>query len=397
DDDKKVILIESGRSAADFQSIADYLADPTVQVILDYVPRHNGPQAPDVRGTFEATGQVVATSIPGGRVGDAFRTFFCTGQRSGSRLEVKILDPTVEDAGAASFIEGSGDSFTIYTAFRSVQLLDTGEYCEIHEVDVISGRLEADGSLSDLFIGQGVVGLLGDCGNLLAGDIQVGQTTAELIGGPCEETPGSCDPTSVELTVENALLSPILVLLDSPSIAGPQPFLVDPGELSQPMYVPQGFSLVFESLQPACFDIDAFEVLQGEIVAGFFAADTTGPGGSVTYLIENQVGDEIYYAPLPLNQTADSLYTLVNEGVEYQVPPVGALGILSLCSLDPNIDPYFIGYYSYSVPGFIEPAQTNVTFFRLGDDAEVERYDEPAPLELGTGAVTLPIPRIEMP
>ena len=46
----------------------------------------------------------------------------------------------------------------MYTAFKSVRTIEGGSTCEIHVVNVYSARLEADGSLSELFIGQGNVG-----------------------------------------------------------------------------------------------------------------------------------------------------------------------------------------------------------------------------------------------
>lgn len=396
DSDKtQVTLIqEAGVSSADFQSIADYLANPTVQEILESVPRYEGGAAPDVSGRYDAVGQVAGTTIPSVRPGDSFRTLFCVGGSIGGSVIVEILDPTVEDSGAASFIEGSGDHFTIFTAFRSVQPLDDGTHCEIHEVDVISGRRNPDGSLSELWIGQGVVGLIGDCGDLLAGDVQIGETSGFRIGDACGATsPGTVSGDEVELVIENQLINPILVFVDYPTVLGPQPFLVFGGEVSQPTGVTPGFSLSFESLQPASFDIVGTEVLLGEIVSGFFSVDGTPAGESVTYVVENQVGDEIYWAPLPVNQTGEAVYAVVNPGIDYGAlppPPDLSTGLGCLCPIDPSTDPYNIGYYSYSIPGFIAPEQTGARFFAISDDVElVSPFVGPFSLGEGDGIIVL--------
>lgn len=172
------ILVSGNQLASAFQTLSDYLDDPTVQRILRHMPRFAGSAPPDVTGTYEASGVITRTSIPGTRRGDPVTASFSFSAPSGSELDVVVIDPSVVDAGAASFIEGSGDFFTVYTAFKSVQSLDDGSTCEIHEINVYSGQRNPDGSLSNLFIGQGIVGLIGSCSILLVGDFQVSSNTA---------------------------------------------------------------------------------------------------------------------------------------------------------------------------------------------------------------------------
>ncbi|HLU47099.1 MAG TPA: hypothetical protein VK116_03410, partial [Planctomycetota bacterium] len=292
-------------------------------------------------------------------------------------------------------IEGSGDAFTIYATFRSRQVVDSGDFCDIHQVVVISGMREADGSLSDLFVGQGVVGLVGDCLDLIVGDIQVAEGSAESTGPACADEPGGAED-AVELLVENALLNPIVVFVEYDGFLGPQPFIVFPAieEPARSQFVEPGFVLSFESLQPTLFNEVDDQVILGEIVAGTFDEDTTPAGGSVSFLIENIVGDEEYYAPRPVNATGSDLYAVVNSGVDYGVfthPTGTGLGCVCPFPSDPGFE-VDLGYYSYDVPGFITPQEANVRFFDFQTDVEaVPAFQGPFALEPQSGAVVLEI------
>lgn len=384
-----VVLNPGGTVAGDFQSIADYLNDSTVKLLLRNMPRNQGSSPPAVEGEFESQGEIRATSIPGSRKGDLVSGGFCFGTSAASRLEVLIQDASVIDAGAGSFIEGSGDEFTVYTAFKSVQTQDIGSTCEIHEVNVISGIRNSDGSLSELYTGQGIVGLVGDCGALLVGDAQVSKGIADRLGPSCTDDPGAQpgNPSNVLVTVENSLVTELAVFLGNnttPTLFV-QPLSVGSFETSP------GFSLYFESLQPSAgTDDQGNDLLMGEIVNGQFATDSTGAGSTVAYAIENQVGSDVFFAPLPVNRKSFDIFAVTNKGVVipgYPDPP--GSGLDCLCSMAPSIDPYVIGYYSYSVPQVIAPAQTNVLFFNVGTNAQVDAFAGPFNLDSGSGTVTL--------
>ncbi|HVR73220.1 MAG TPA: hypothetical protein VMT52_02770 [Planctomycetota bacterium] len=388
----RVIVVNPPSSVAgDFQSIADYLANFTVQNILDHMPRHRGGTAPFVEGDYESAGFLRRTTIPGTSRGDPVAADFCFGPASGSELEVIVQDPSVVDAGARSFIEGDNDSFTVYTAFKSVQTLESGGTCEIHEVNVFSGIRNPDGSISDLFIGVGIVGLVGACDFLLVGDFQVSENTADRVGDACVggQPPGTgpIDPANVLVSVENNLVVDLLVFLDddlTPTIQV-DPLSVDAFE------TPPGFAVYFESLQPiAGQDGLGQDLLMGEIVSGQFSEDPAGAGESVTYTIENQVGNEIYFAPLPLNRSSFDIFSVVNRDVPipgYPDPP--GSGLDCLCSMPPSLDPYVVGYYSYARPGIIAADEANVGFFRVSNEQGLGAFQGPFDLDGVSGTVTL--------
>jgi len=384
-----VVVSPNGTFAGDFQSIADYLDDPSVRFLLRNMPRHKGSSPPDVEGEFESIGAVVRDTFRGTAKGDEVVGAFCFGSPAGGRLAVTIQDPSVVDAGASSFIEGSGDRFTVYTAFKSVQSQDTGATCEIHEVNVFSGIRNADGSLSELYIGQAIVGLVGDCGTLLIGDIQVSRNSADRIGSSCSDDPGTGpgNPSKVLVQVENNLVTDVLVFLgdDTTPTIQVSPLATDSFE-AQP-----GFQVYFESLQPSAgTDGQGNELLMGEILNGQFPPDSTGAGGAITYAIENQVGSDVFFAPLPLNRTAVDIYSVVNAGVAIPgYPEPEGSGLDCLCTMAPSVDPYVVGYYSYSVPQVISPAQANVKFFNTSTDVEVDAFTGPFILGEGSGTVTL--------
>lgn len=391
----EIVIVDRGEVIASFRTISDYRDNPTVDFLFRSMPRHPGTSPPDVGGTYEATGTIISNSVPGNVVGDEFLPFaFCLGSPAGSSIVFRALDPSVVEHGS-SFIEGSGDAFTIYASFRSRQLVDSGDFCDVHQVVVISGQREADGSLSDLFVGQGIVGLVGDCLDLLVGDIQVAEGTADRTGEPCAADPGG-NENAVELLVENALENPIVVFVEYQDFLGPQPFIVFPAseEPARSQFVDPGFDLSFESLQPTLFNEVDDQVLLGELVSGVFDTDTTPAGGSVSFLIENVIGDEEYYAPRPVNTLAGSIYTVVNSGIDYGVftfPTETGLGCVCPIPPDPDIA-VDLGYYSYDVPGFITPDEANVRFFDFDTDAEVvPPLEGPFTLEPQSGVLPIEV------
>lgn len=379
-----------GIVVADFQSIADYVNNPVVQDLFRFMPRHSGTTPPDVTGRYDASGTIIANVGPVDRVGEIALAEFCLGTPAGSLIDVTVIDPSVQDGGASSFIEGSGNLFTVYTAFKSVRTLESGTNCEIHVVNVYSARLEADGSLSELFIGQGNVGVIGTCGDALVGDFQVTEGTANNSGQPCPnasapgEGPG--DPGSVLVEVENVLVTDILVFIDgasTPTIEIP-PMSVGSFETAP------GFQLDFETLQPiAGQDADGNDLLMGEIFGGLFPPDPSPPDGSILYTIESQVGVDVYFAPLPLNESSVEIFSVVNIGVD--VPgypePVGS-GLDCLCAMPPDPEPYVVGYYSYDLPEFqdlpkvIAPDEANVHMFNVADESQlIARFQGPFAIE----------------
>lgn len=390
DDTDEVIIVGSGVVVADFQSIADYVNNPVVQDLFRFMPRHAGATPPDVTGRYDASGTIIAGVGPVNRVGELAIAEFCFGTPAGALIDVTVIDPSVQDGGAGSFIEGSGDQLTVYTAFKSVRTLDTGSTCEVHVVNVYSATIEADGSLSDLFIGQGNVGVIGTCGDALVGDFQVTEGTAVNTGQPCpdDSAPGGGpgNPASVLVEVENVLVTDILVFIDGAPTPTIQiaPMSVGTFEASP------GFELDFETLQPiAGQDQDGNDLLMGEIFGGLFPPDPSPAGGSALYTIESQVGVDTYFAPLPLNQTNLEIFSVVNIGVD--VPgypePVGS-GLDCLCAMPPDPDPYVIGYYSYDLPAFqdlpeiISPDEANVSLFNVADESQlIARFQGPFVLE----------------
>ena len=389
-DHHHVIVISGNKLAGSFQSIADYLADPTVERLFNHMPRSTGSTPPDVSGSFLSSGVITKTTIPGTLKGDAVTADFTFGLASGSQLDVVVNDPSVLDAGAASFIEGSGNAFTIYTAFKSVQTLDNGATCEIHEVNIFSGIQNADGSISDLFIGQGIVGLIGSCVGLLTGDIQVSNNIGDLTAAFCGDNFGNVpqDPTKVLVKVENNLVVDTVVFLNGSAIPIAKINALCVGAFE----TTPGFTLVFESLQPiAGQDPNGSDLLMGEIISGQFPPDVTLAGTSITYSLESQVGSDTFFAPLPLNLTSLDIFSVVNLGVDIPGYPAPAgSGLDCLCSMAPSLNSYVIGYYSYALPGVITPTQANIHFFNVANEAqEVDAFQGPFALDALSGTVTL--------
>ncbi len=388
----RVIVVDTGIVVADFQSIADYVADPTVQEILRFMPRNGGSSPPTIQGQYFADGTIDSTTIPGTAPGDAVTAEFCVGANGGSLIDVTVLDLSVQEGGALSFIEGSGNQFTIYTAFKSVQTLATGGTCEIHEVNIYSGTVEADGSLSDLYIGQGIVGIIGTCSTLLVGDFQISHTSATRTADSCLDgsDPGSspADPGLVLAEIENNLVVDVLVFVNGEDLAT----AVIPALSVGSFETEPGFVLDFESVQPiAGQDSDGNDVLMGEIIGGVFPQDPAVAGGSSLYLLENVIGDDTFFAPLPLNESNLEIFSVVNSGVFIPFyPDPQTAGLDCLCALPPDPEPFLVGYYSYSLPGIIEPSQANVAFFNVADESQlIDQFHGPFPLEDFTGAVVL--------
>jgi len=386
-----------GVVVAAFQTLEDYLDHPTVQLLLDYMDVHEGTEPPDVSGTYDAFGGIADSTIPGNDIGDAVTSQFCFGLPAGGVLEVRVLDPTIVDDALMSFITGEGDLFTIFTVFRSLQEHPQGGFCEIIEVNIFSGRREADGRLVDLQIGIGIVGLIGNCTPLIIDDAQISQLAASREGPPCEDPPPApADVSKVQVVVENFLLSAITVF-DDPSADALAAVEVD--ALGTGVFeTDPGFLLDFESVRPSTGDGDGAGIEaspMGEIVAGAFGQDETPAGESVTYLIENIVGDDIFFAPRPLNSmpTGVDIYAIVNEGVPsldffpYEQP--WGSGLDCLCAMPPSPEPYDIGYYSYDAPGWIGASEAKVDLYRVSNDGHLARFTGPFELASGSGAVVL--------
>lgn len=388
-DDDVVIITPSGTVASDFQTLADYLADPVVQSILARLPRSEGAAPPDVSGTYDSVGSVTFSTLT--PAGSPVQDSFCFGTPVDFLLDVQVLAPDVVDVGAQSIIEGFGDTFTIYTAYKSVQTDSRGATCEIHEVNIFSGIVNVDGSISDLYIGWGVVGILGPCSDILfVGDIQVSLNTAARVGESCGVAPDPgdpVDPDNVLVTVVNDLVTDVMIFLDD-DLA---PTVIVPPLGTEAFDTPPGFSVYFESLQPlAGQDDQGNDLLMGEILAGQFPVDVTPAGGESGYGIENIVGSDVYFAPLPLNQTGSEIFAVVNTGADIPWYPPLPGGLDCLCSMPPDIDPYFIGYYSYSLPGLLLPEQSNVYFYRVLQPTVIfQIFNGPFDLQPGTGTVTL--------
>lgn len=388
---------QGGVVNADFQTLDDYLDHPTVQLLFDELgmPQHLGNVPPQVDGTYEAFGGVVDSTIPDSLIGDSMAAYFCFGLSSGGEIEARIIDPTVDESWARSFVEGNGNDFTIYTAFRSVQQHPDGGHCEMTKVNVFSATRENDGSLSDLHIGCAIVGLIGDCYPLRIDQARVSRLSGTLVGEACSSTPqGPADGDKVQVVIENFLLDTVNVF------SGASPFAdatVDAlGTFS--LELDPGFSLDFETNRPlAGLDIDGNEVRMGEVVAGAWSQDNSAAGETVTYIIENLVGVDEYFAPRLLNSSSDEVYVVVNSGVPtldffpYNEAPPGA-GLDCLCAMPANSGPDFIGYYSYDSPGYISPSEANVRIFDAVDDQElVNPIVGPFALEVGSGDVLLEI------
>jgi hypothetical protein len=362
DDDTEVVtMVVTGTSASDYLFLDDYLADTTVGTLIGLMPQHAGSTPPNLDGSYSATGNLTATSIPGTAVGDAFSTQFCLGPPAGSALEVAFLDAGVVSAGANSFIEGSGDLFTVYTAFKTITTGPNGFTSEQHQVAVLSGRRDLTGDLVDLSIGIGIVGLVGDCGNLAVGDVQVAGCTALLTDASCvgSQTPSSED--NVLVTVENFLLVDANVFADGVFVD------VAPLLSSLTFEATPGFTLSFETIQP----LNESDAAMGVILSWTFDQDTQAAGRFSQYLLTNIVGDDYFFSPVVQNLTGGDVTVHVNEGT-----PVAATAGTFPTS---NAAQYFLGYYHYDVIGVITALEANV------------RIDRPAPFSdlLDQGPFTL--------
>ena len=389
------VVVENAAStfAGDFQALADYLNDPAVKSLLDRMPSHPGDTPPDVTGSYEADG-IVTFATDDTLVGLDSIADFCFGPAINSELNVEVLDPSIESAGARSFIEGSGDFFTVYTAFRSIQTLETNESCEIHEVNVISGQLLPDGSIGDLVVGLAIVGLVGRCDDLFVDDLQISDMTGRRVGEGCAgDTPPVDEPqdsANVIVEVENNLVVDVLIFLGSETT----PVAQIGAEQTGSFETAPGFALEFESLQPlGGTDAEGADILMGEIITGAFSQDGATAGSTSVYAIENQVGSDIFFAPMPVNRTDLDLFSVVNVGFDSSNIPgyldAPGSGLDCFCVLPPSPDPFVVGYYSYSAPGLIDPVDANVRFFNVDDETEVADFQGPFNLEEFSGAITM--------
>jgi len=382
---------EGGTLVVDFATLQDFLDHPTVQLLLANMPRHEGNTPPNVEGTYDAFGGIVDTTIPGSEIGDSVISHFCFGTPAGGVLEVNILDPTVVENALMSFIEGNGDFFTVFTVFRSLQPHPDGGNCEIIEVNIFSGKLEADGTLSDLHIGIGIVGLLGNCRPLRIDDAQISRLAGENVGPACPAPPvGPADPDKVQIVVRNFLVNDIQ-MFDDPS-ANANAAVIVPA-LGEGSFETDPLPLLdFESIQPSAgLDDNGNDLLMGEIVAGEFPVNPGDVAGSVvTYDILNLVGDDYFFAPRPLNTTNVDIYSVVNAGIPtldffpYEAP--FGQGLDCLCVLPPSNDAYDIGYYTYDAIGIMTRDDASIRFFNADTDTQISQAFGPFGIdgEVGT-------------
>ena len=374
-DSGEIPVVVTGTDAADFQTLADYLNHPVVQEIFRSIPRHGGSTPPNLDGSYLSDGVVVSTTIPGTSPGSATVLDFCFGPPAGSALEVAILHPSAVASGALSFIEGTGDLFTVYMAIKLLETGPSNGTCQNHQVLIFSGKREADGSLTGLGVGFGVVGILGDCGNLLVNDVEIWSNSAGPPGASCVGGATPADPTKVLVNVENFLVTDATLFINGGEI-GLVPFLASVTFEASP-----GFTLAFETIPPR----NDSDVDMGEILAGNFQADLQPKGRFSQYTLGNQVGDDIFFAPIIQNLTGtDTVTASVN---------VGTTSAFSCgCSLQPSkLAQYILGYHPYDVPDVITAEEANVVVGPLSDSARW-RFDGPFVLGLDSGALSLIVP-----
>jgi len=355
-DDDIAVVVVTGKTASDFQSLADYLNDPTVQSLFTRMPRHAGATPPNVEGLYDALGTVTATSLPGIAPGDPVETIFCLGPPAGSAIEATVVgDPSpgaggfdIIDAGAQSFIEGSGDFFTVYLAFI-LGLPDLGSgHCEVHQVEILSGKREADGSLSSLFIGCAVVGVVGACGGVLPDQIQVSQNTAAPPAASCVGGGTPSNPNRVLVEVANFLVTDADVFVNGS-------FLAAAPSLSSLIFeADPGFTIAYRSVRP----LNGSSTPLGVSLAETFVQDAQSAGRFSFYAIDNvTVGldgfDDVFFAPVIQNRTGSTLSGVtVNSGT--------SLAQSCGCSLPSStLSQHVIGYYPYSTAQ-IAPTAANV-------------------------------------
>jgi len=350
-----VAVVVTGKTASDFQSLAEYLNDPAVQSLFNRMPRHAGATPPNVEGLYDALGQVTATSLPGFAPGDPVETIFCLGPPAGSAIEATVVgDPSagaggfsIVDAGALSFIEGTGDLFTVYMAFiLALPDLGTG-HCEVHQVEIISGKREADGSLTSLFIGCAVVGVVGSSGGLSVDQIQVSQNTAGPPTASCVGGGTPSDPSRVLVEVANFLVTDADVYVNGSF------FAAAPALSSLIFEADPGFTIAYSSVRP----LNGSSTPLGVSLSETFVQDSQFAGRFSFYALDNVTlgsdgGDDVFFAPVIQNRTGSSLAVTVNAGT----PVSQSCG----CSLPSSgLSDHVIGYYPYSTTQ-IAPTAANV-------------------------------------
>lgn len=358
-DDDVIVVVDTGQVAVDLQSLADYLALDVVDFIFDVMPRHRGDNPPDVAGRYFASGNIIA-AVPSDFEGSDVVSEFCFGSPAGGLIDVTIVDATVQDEGALTVIEGSGDDFTAYTAFKSVQVLESGSTCEIHQVTIFSGTVEADGSLSDLHIGFGIIGIIGSCNNLLIDDFRVSLNTGDRTGEGCNDSgpsTGPANPDNVLIEVLNDLVVDVFLFLDDET----QPALQVPPLGIGTVEAPPGFILGFETLQIIETDANPCNLDDVFLTDGFcgeFAPSAVNAGDIEQFLISHDViAGAVYFAPAILNATDPGidLFTLVN-------------GLDCGCLMEPDPESFVIGYYPYQIDGVIEPSEVSVEVFDVATE-----------------------------
>ncbi|MBI4584091.1 MAG: hypothetical protein HY717_08720 [Planctomycetes bacterium] len=386
-----IVVDVQGVVASDLQSIAAYLELIEVQDLLaNGLHRYSGSSsAPNVSGTYSFSGSVTITTFPGSNAGDGATADFCFGTPSGAVLDVSIDDPTFLDAGAASFIEASGDFFTVYTAFKSLQDGPQGQTCELHQVAIFSGELLADGSITGLEIGTAIIGLVGDCASLLPGDLQISDGSTGIPAVSCFAGSPPIGPGEVLVAVMNDLLIDMKIRLSTDGFRTETTLVVKGTETGEVAAL-AGFELAFESLPPTAGGVE-----MGEILSGIFAPDTTPAGQVSSYVLTNDIGGDLFFAPLIQNHTDGPAFSVVNIGIA-NAPPDGSGGWDCLCSMPASLtDQYFVGYYSYDVPGLSwTPQEANVYLFNSDNPAippfVFDRFETPEfALEAESGAIGL--------
>ncbi|MCZ6793489.1 MAG: hypothetical protein O7J95_07740 [Planctomycetota bacterium] len=406
DDDQIIVVSEQGVVVTDLDSLSDYLNDPAVLLILQSMPRHIGSTPPDPVGDYDADDTVlVASSLPNSPVGSLLGPFaFCFGSPAGGRIDARVIGSGIDPSGTSSFIEGNGNDFTVYTSFVSRDADPvTQRTCEVHQVVVISATRLADGSLTDVSIGQGVVGLVGECTDLFVDDILVSEGTGSRFADACEcQAGGGGNPGVVELFVNNFLKNPVVVFVEYPgtTILDPQPFVVRAEEAGLSQFVEPGFTLRFESLQPELEVIQDplnrtlppslaglnFAVM-GELVQATFSQDGVAGGSCSIYDVVNVVGTREYFAPRPTNASGGTIYVLVNTDAA-EMNPLNLIGPDAGC-LCPILDgetSIDLGYYLH-IENLMVPPNTNVRVFDFTNDVEILTLASPPfATELDSGA-----------
>jgi hypothetical protein len=246
--------------------------------------------------------------------------------------------------------------------------------------------------VSDLYVGQAIIGLVGDCASFVVGDLRVSRGTANRTASSCEFDLNPVDPAAVAVEVENHLINPIEVSFSLDDFTTLTPA---PAEASTSIEVDAGFELYFESVPP---ELVAGEPM-GEVVFKLFAPDSTPAGATVVYSVTNNIDGNHFFAPIITNETTTPLLPSVNLGLD------GPEGLFCPdCFVAPGTSAG-IGYYAYDI--LFEDANTgelatwtrdevNVALFERAEDIPelpvllVDDFESPdLDLEADSGAVEI--------